>query len=751
MVAKGAEVRPRSERASKAPAKRGTEAKAELEVVSKHSNSGPKDINFTVDSALLQELGERLVGRPHIALAELIKNSFDADATVAEVTVSADEIEIIDDGHGMDFEAFESYWMRIGSPHKGAKRVSPGGRAVTGSKGVGRLSAQFLADKIELTTRSEGEEAVRAEVDWREAVAAKDLTKATAQWDYVEGERFAGNATHGTRIRLLRLKQAWDAGALEALARELWPLQPPFASEEEKSTFRVELASADPEGEKTFERQMRAILELWEARITGSIERGRDGSGVHKVRIQFRDDTFVSHEVPIHGLLMASARYEVRAFTLENRQPHGIGVEAARNYLRDFGGVHVYDAKFHLPYYGPQIDWLGVEQDHAHRLSKSQLLPAELQVSEGMNFLPTNSRLFGTVQIDTGAERDAASEDQLREGEVLSIQISRDRLIDNRPYRQLVNAVRWSLDLYAMEQARRSWSAKEPKEATLSEQATRIEDVLERYREEIPDPVRTDLLSSLAELAASVESEAEQAARQASLLGSLATAGISAIAIEHEAGRQNSELERLTRRIERYAKQSEDPKLAKMAAELKQWSTTSRSTRALFGAFLDEESREKVQRLGARSVIERTVEGSKLLLRGVTVDASEVSDELVLPEGRFADWTAIFQNVLVNSANATLDSEERLIAINSGQVARNVSIHIQDTGSGVDLNKAEELFLPFVREQEISEDRRALGAGGTGLGLTIVQMMARSLGCRVAFAEPEKGFATSFRLSWRIA
>ena len=40
---------------------------------------------FTIDAALLRELGERLVGKPHIALAELVKNSYDADAT--EVTI----------------------------------------------------------------------------------------------------------------------------------------------------------------------------------------------------------------------------------------------------------------------------------------------------------------------------------------------------------------------------------------------------------------------------------------------------------------------------------------------------------------------------------------------------------------------------------------------------------------------------------------------------------------------------------------
>ena len=43
-------------------------------------------LSFVVDSALLSELGERLVETDHLALAELIKNAYDADAT--EVTVA---------------------------------------------------------------------------------------------------------------------------------------------------------------------------------------------------------------------------------------------------------------------------------------------------------------------------------------------------------------------------------------------------------------------------------------------------------------------------------------------------------------------------------------------------------------------------------------------------------------------------------------------------------------------------------------
>src|SRR4051794_11995507 len=103
-------------------------------------------LSFTVDAALLRELGERLVGRRHIALAEMIKNSYDADATVVVLTISDSEIVVLDNGSGMTLAEFESFWMRIGSPHKERQALSQRyRRPVTGSKGVGRLSAQFLA------------------------------------------------------------------------------------------------------------------------------------------------------------------------------------------------------------------------------------------------------------------------------------------------------------------------------------------------------------------------------------------------------------------------------------------------------------------------------------------------------------------------------------------------------------------------------------------------------------------------------
>ena len=61
-------------------------------------------------------------------------------------------IEISDDGHGMSVDEFKNFWMRIGTTHKKEKQSRNLGRLMTGSKGVGRLSVQFLANKLEIRT-----------------------------------------------------------------------------------------------------------------------------------------------------------------------------------------------------------------------------------------------------------------------------------------------------------------------------------------------------------------------------------------------------------------------------------------------------------------------------------------------------------------------------------------------------------------------------------------------------------------------
>jgi hypothetical protein len=64
------------------------------------------DLAFTIESRIIRELGERLVKEPEIALLELIKNSYDADATRTLVSFGTDAIIVTDDGGGLTIDEF---------------------------------------------------------------------------------------------------------------------------------------------------------------------------------------------------------------------------------------------------------------------------------------------------------------------------------------------------------------------------------------------------------------------------------------------------------------------------------------------------------------------------------------------------------------------------------------------------------------------------------------------------------------------
>jgi DNA mismatch repair ATPase MutL len=87
------------------------------------------EFTFSVDNSLLSELGEKLVETPHIALVELVKNAYDADATHVSVKIvpsppNGPEIHVIDNGSGMSFQDVQRYWMRIATTHKAIQQFS---------------------------------------------------------------------------------------------------------------------------------------------------------------------------------------------------------------------------------------------------------------------------------------------------------------------------------------------------------------------------------------------------------------------------------------------------------------------------------------------------------------------------------------------------------------------------------------------------------------------------------------------------
>lgn len=114
---------------------------------------------------LLTMLGEQLIKNEQIALAELIKNSYDADADWVRVefnhVLDADSgiptIVVEDNGSGMNFETIQKSWMNPATPNKHSSgdqvKKTVGGRIVQGEKGIGRFAILKLGKKISIITR----------------------------------------------------------------------------------------------------------------------------------------------------------------------------------------------------------------------------------------------------------------------------------------------------------------------------------------------------------------------------------------------------------------------------------------------------------------------------------------------------------------------------------------------------------------------------------------------------------------------
>ncbi len=752
---------------------------------------------FKVDAALLRELGERLIGRAHIALAELVKNAYDADAHTCRIDIEDDRIVVTDDGHGMTEREFHDIWLRVGTTHRAQQQISPGlARQLTGSKGIGRLSAQFLAARMELcsSAQSSSGQVLCADVDWRTIRSGADVETVKVRWESrQQTRRYADGSRNGTQIILRGLRTTWDSQAINALGNELWVLRSPFRDVHHTNRtaydFQVDLnAPGISSARDAFDEKREALFSNWKARITGSLEGGLDfgrGGGA-SVQVEFRkgypDGSQKTHtfreplDFPLSRTptsrgqpgddpasrpvppCLDQARFEVLIFKTQGRQPGGIPVNDMRDYLRKFGNVSVYDAGFRLPYYGSSSDmggqdWLDVAIDQGRRLTISELLPAKLRISERYLLdLPAPGRIFGAVDVNTNHERHIL-EQRGRADDCLRIQPGRDRLVPNDAFSQLRDFVRFGLDLYANRyraladrQIRNRQRIEQPSRVVT--EATRI---LERNKAQVPDEAYTEIKRELIRVDRAIRIEKKAPDSGAAILGPLATAGMAALAMEHEIAREASLVADVADTLQELLDENPSPRLEKATISLRTFNERFNSYRQLFSPLADAEDREATRRLSVSMIVGQMVTAVRVRMPRVAFDLGGIPRDLHFPVGAFVEWSAIIQNIMFNAWDAMLDTEHRAIRLDGAIERRRQWLRISDTGTGLamPLEAADILFEPFERRTKITHANRSIALGGQGLGLAIVRMIARHRGAEVRFVMPPSGFSTTMEIAWK--
>ena len=124
-------------------------------------------IPVTVDKSHIITIGERLYAESIEFVREIVNNAYDADATLVEITLSEDSIEIKDNGAGMDREGLKQYF-NIGSQQKLYSSRSPiYGRDRIGQFGIGKFASLSACERFEVLTKK-GEFVGRVTFDKKE-------------------------------------------------------------------------------------------------------------------------------------------------------------------------------------------------------------------------------------------------------------------------------------------------------------------------------------------------------------------------------------------------------------------------------------------------------------------------------------------------------------------------------------------------------------------------------------------------------
>ncbi len=179
-------------------------------------------------------------------MQELIKNSYDADAT--KVTITFEEplvpgggaVTIADNGDGMTLDIIQGAWMEPATVSKLRKKRTRRKRRVTGEKGIGRFAAARIAHVLEMTTvPKQKRERISVRFDWGAFEnESRYLDEIKCKWSV---ESIRSSKLHGTTLRMVGLNDEWDGdkNSFTGLRAELSRLVAPLTKDE--FTIKLEL------------------------------------------------------------------------------------------------------------------------------------------------------------------------------------------------------------------------------------------------------------------------------------------------------------------------------------------------------------------------------------------------------------------------------------------------------------------------------------------------------------------------------
>lgn len=211
---------------------------------------------------LLSMLGDQLIKNELVALTELIKNSYDADASKCNVkfesfdenyrAVSGSRIIVEDDGDGMSYDIITKHFLNPATPIKKIdkeKRKSKKGRICQGEKGIGRFSMLKLGRKVTVYSKERDNKVIHkvlfdftkyddeflTELEKNKEIFLDQIVinYETVVNDDLPIDSLIRLKNHGTIIEIEGLKGNWGEDKIKQLKKDMIRFTPFEVDEEE--------------------------------------------------------------------------------------------------------------------------------------------------------------------------------------------------------------------------------------------------------------------------------------------------------------------------------------------------------------------------------------------------------------------------------------------------------------------------------------------------------------------------------------
>lgn len=117
-----------------------------------------REFKLKISPRMLSLLSKDLYSNIYFVLAELIANSYDADAENVYIFIDDNEIRVEDDGNGMSEEDLDAHYLLVGSESRSCEensRTRNKKRLKMGRKGVGKLAALSISEGFKLITKQD--------------------------------------------------------------------------------------------------------------------------------------------------------------------------------------------------------------------------------------------------------------------------------------------------------------------------------------------------------------------------------------------------------------------------------------------------------------------------------------------------------------------------------------------------------------------------------------------------------------------